>query len=277
VYPSPWLNSTNASCGYSTGFLPQASALSPQAANALNVEKPGIEAEGRISEHNEWIEYIDAAPRKLSEDEFHDLVVGFSSGKQMLLSEITEDVIKRIATPATAYYSTARSDSYYVDGYAFAFEKGQLTRFMVTVHGFPPKSAMAFDKISSQISGRSLSLPCSVDDFEKVFGKANKITRGYYEWPSLPDPHTEQKLCPAEAARLTKIGRTGTPYFSFLLLIIATDGRKENEAIYFTNSSYCLLSCQRSFRMCDNSWGVNHWESGHPGSGIAKRCSHNWR
>jgi hypothetical protein len=148
--------------------------------NLLVAEMRGIDAKGTISKQREQVGLIEIDPRALSEAQLHDLWVGLASTNQTTFAEITEDLIKKIGIPSTNYYSAPTTKTtYYVCGYSFRFEGGQFVSFLANQYGFPPKKATAFVKLGSRKSDTSLSLPCSVDDFEKVFGKADKITRGF--------------------------------------------------------------------------------------------------
>ena len=143
----------------------------------------GIKAQGAISgvfRKHEEINSIGIDPRQLSEVQLHDLWVGLDSTNQTLFSEITEDAIKKIGilrgNPPSA---PSTETGYSVCGYAFKFDGGRCVNVSANRYGFPPKEGTAFVKFGSRKNEASLSLPCSVEDFEKVFGKADKITRGF--------------------------------------------------------------------------------------------------
>src|SRR6266446_4499553 len=98
--------------------------------NLVSVTKGGIKGHGGISRKLERIDLIQIRPRELSEGEIHDLWVGLSATNQMTLTEITEDAIKEIGVPAKNYYSAPSPEtSYFVGGYSFSFEGGQLVAF----------------------------------------------------------------------------------------------------------------------------------------------------
>ena len=152
--------------------------------NLVHVTKGGIKAYGSIFgvfKKHEQIELIEINPRELSDAQMHELWVGLSLTNQTTFSEITEDAIKTIGVPSTKYYSASNPDDYFVCGYDFNFKAGQLVGFSADLHGNPPKDTAAFVKLGSRKNGNSLSLPCSVDDFEKVFGKADDVTR-FHSW-----------------------------------------------------------------------------------------------
>jgi hypothetical protein len=140
--------------------------------NLVFVTKGGIKAQGSVFglfKTHEQIWLISINPRELTDGQMHDLWVGFPLTNQMTFAEITEDAINKISvTPAKC-------------GYSFDFKEGRLDGFYANLYGWPPKDIVAFVKLGSRKSGSSLSLPCSVDEFEKVFGKADSITRGYSE------------------------------------------------------------------------------------------------
>lgn len=166
-----------------TTMLVGCSAASP---NLLFAEMRGIKAQGDICRKNfrkhEEINSIGIDIHELSEIQLHDLWVGLNSTNQTSFAEITEDAIKKIGvfrgdTPSTPSTKTG----YFVCGYKFIFDGGQFASLMANQYqySFPPKEGTAFVKFGSRKNGASLSLPCSVEDFEKVFGKADKITRGF--------------------------------------------------------------------------------------------------
>ena len=150
--------------------------------NLVFVTKGGIKAQGSIFgvfKKHEQIELIEISPRKLTDGQMHDLWIGFPLTNQMTFAETTENAIKEFSEPATKYYPASSPGTYYVCGYSFSFEGGEFVGFSANLYGYPPKEITAFVKLGSRKSGSSLSLPCSVDDFEKVFGKADAIIRGF--------------------------------------------------------------------------------------------------
>jgi len=149
--------------------------------NLVFVTKGGIKAQGSIFgvfRKHEEINNIGIDIRELSEVQLHDLWVGLNSTNQTPFAEITEDAIKKIGI-----FRGNPSSGYIGYGYAFRFDGGQFVGVMATEAKYSiytyPREGTAFIKLGSRKSGFSLSLPCSVDDFEKVFGKADDIKRGF--------------------------------------------------------------------------------------------------
>jgi hypothetical protein len=147
--------------------------------NILFVAKGGIKAQGTISKQREQIDLIQIDLQRVSELELRDLWVGLSPTNQITFAEVTESVIKETSSTNFVSETGKPSHTYYAAGYSFRFEEGHLVNFQANRYGFPPKKTTAFVKLGSRKSETPLSLPCSVDDFEKVFGKADKITRGF--------------------------------------------------------------------------------------------------
>ncbi len=146
----------------------------------LIIESPGIRAQGYSSAQREWIEQIELDPRKLPTGQDHDLWIGLSTGNRMLVSEITEESIRRISVfPSRPLKGQVANNCCSAGGFGFDFEGGNLTHFGTSIYG--DNNGSASPRLGSQKSGRSLSLPCSVDEYEQVFGKAAHITRRYYE------------------------------------------------------------------------------------------------
>jgi hypothetical protein len=151
--------------------------------NLVFVTKGGIKAQGNIFgvfKKHEQIELIAINPLELTDGQMHDLWVGFPLTNQITFAEITEDAIKKIGILRENPPSVPRTETgYSVCGYSFDFKGGRFDGFSANLYGWPPKDIIAFVKLGSRKSGSSLSLPCSVDDFEKVFGKADAVTRGF--------------------------------------------------------------------------------------------------
>jgi len=96
------------------------------------------------------------------------------------LAEITEALIKDAATSKFVSSSQAHATStYYYQGYAFEFAGGCLVKFTADRYGFPPAKTTAFVRLGSRKTGTALSLPCSIETLEQVFGKADQIKRGF--------------------------------------------------------------------------------------------------
>jgi hypothetical protein len=147
--------------------------------NFITVSKDGIRAEGLISHKGEQIDVIDIYPDKLSPEYRQNLWIGFSPGKRVPLQAINEDFLKQNAIPSTRYYSNPIKPHYLIDGYDIEIKNGHVARVLFGANDWSPRRAPAFAELGL-LDEASLKLPCSVDDLEKVFGKA-KIDRSYVE------------------------------------------------------------------------------------------------
>ena len=147
--------------------------------NILHVNKGGVTAYGDIYWKREKIGEILINPQDLSSDQKDDLWVGVSPTNHMTFSEITETSMKKIAVPATKNYPASGPNDYDLGGYFLNFKDGILVRFGANRYGFPPKDITAFTQIGSRKNGSELSLPCSLNDFENVFGKADSVSRSF--------------------------------------------------------------------------------------------------
>ena len=148
--------------------------------NLVFVQMPGVKAQGTIARHCEQLDLIEIAPRQLSEGQLGDLWIGFPGDKQIPLRSTTEASIKTLgATPAQRDVTPGISSTYYAGGYSLHFENGRLVSLTANRYGFPPKDGTAFARLGSLRNGNTLSLPCSLEQFENVFGKSGKITRGF--------------------------------------------------------------------------------------------------
>jgi hypothetical protein len=146
--------------------------------NLLIATTDGVRGQGSISYMGEQIELIQMHPGDLPANERSNIMIGFSTHPAMPLDSITEEFVKRIAVPSTRYYSEPLNPAYFVDAYDFEFENGRLREVYVNLNGWPPKGINAFSNIGSDHG--AFKLPCSISEFEQVFGKA-KIVRSYYE------------------------------------------------------------------------------------------------
>jgi len=150
------------------------------ATNLLFVHKGGIMAQGSVSKGREQIDLIQISTVTLSDSQLRDFWVDLSPSNRVTFTELGENAIKQICSTNFALESSGTvSNMYYVGGYSFAFSGGRLITLQASRYGFPPKEAATFTKVGSKHNQSSISLPCSLDDFEKVFGKADKIERGF--------------------------------------------------------------------------------------------------
>lgn len=152
--------------------------------NLLFIEMDGVKARGNIYRkyfriHQE-INLIEVNPRKLSNDQLLELWVELEPTYRSSFAELSESILKKIGTLSTVYYpSLDVGNTYYLHGYSFKYEDGQLVGFVANRYGFPPKKNTPFVKLGSRKTGASLSLPCSVDEFGKVFGRVENVSRGF--------------------------------------------------------------------------------------------------
>jgi hypothetical protein len=128
-----------------------------------------IEAGGSISgifKRKETISHIEIFPKKLSAAELQNIWVECSPTNRIALANVTEDKIR--PDPDGLYYF-------------YQFEGHKLVGFKVAAydHGYPNYNETKTIRIGSLKNESSLKLPCSVEDFEKVFGKADEITRKF--------------------------------------------------------------------------------------------------
>jgi hypothetical protein len=128
-----------------------------------------IEADGSISgifRRKESIGDVAIWPKKLSQTELQDIWVEFSPTNRITLADITEDKIK--SDPDGIYYS-------------YQFEAHKLVFFEVKSHDrdYPNYKEEKTVRIGSLKNKSSFKLPCSLEDFEKVFGKADEIDRNF--------------------------------------------------------------------------------------------------
>jgi hypothetical protein len=148
--------------------------------NLVFVEDGGIKAQGQISGRSEKIDLIDIDLKKCPEGRLQDLWVGLSPTNRLAFSQMTEETIRAAGISSTNYYSApAVGATYFLSGYSFRFEGGRLVRVLASRYGFPPARTAAYVTIGSQKSGHSFSLPCSLEDYEAVFGKRGMTTRGF--------------------------------------------------------------------------------------------------
>ncbi len=125
-----------------------------------------IEADGDITgvfKPKEQIFHIQIYPKKMSASELNDFCVIFSPTNRIALADITQDKIK----------------PYTVDHCSFQFEGNILVKVEAEAYGFGYPAFVKGNSVSlgSLKNTGSLVLPCSIGDFEKVFGTADEIDR----------------------------------------------------------------------------------------------------
>ena len=128
--------------------------------------RAAIEADGDISGvfiNKERVIHIEIFPKKLSEADLRDIWVTLSPTNRIALADITEDKVK----------------SYADNHHFFGFDGHKLVGFGVDVYGYEYPTFIKGNVVSlgSFKNNSSLTLPCSPNDFEKVFGKADEIDR----------------------------------------------------------------------------------------------------
>ena len=96
-------------------------------------------------------------------EELQDIWVALSPTNRIALADITEDMLK----------------PYAVNHYTFEFNGNKLVRFEAEVYGRDYSSFKEGNTISlgSLRNKSTLTLPCSVEGFEKVFGEPDEIDR----------------------------------------------------------------------------------------------------
>jgi hypothetical protein len=148
--------------------------------NLLLVQMHGIKAQGSMAGQREQIEFIEISPQHLAGDQARDLWIDLTATRRVTMAEITDNLIKDAST--SKFISSSQgpvTTTYYLQGYAFEFTAGCLVKFIANRYGFPPAKATAFVRLGSRKTGNSLSLPCSLQAFEQVFGKADLINHGF--------------------------------------------------------------------------------------------------
>jgi len=149
--------------------------------NLLFLKRPGIDAQGGISRKREQIDVITITPQQLPDQDRHDLWVEISPDNRLPLADITEDIIKKASVKSYITTNTGTTScSYYIAGYSFEFEAGHFTRLDAIRYSFPPPNIPVHVEFGSQKRNCKLSLPCSIADFENVFGASNTVTRGFF-------------------------------------------------------------------------------------------------
>jgi hypothetical protein len=123
--------------------------------------RASIQADGDLNgvfKKKEHVLFIQMFAQKLSRAELQDIWICFSPTNKISLADITEDKIK----------------PYTHDQYSFQFDDGKLVKFSCEDSDFKKRNIIA---LGSTKNNSSLTLPCSTEDFENVFGKADEIDR----------------------------------------------------------------------------------------------------
>jgi len=144
------------------------------------IARGSVVAEGGftgIFKRREQFTSIEICADNLAESDLRDLWIALSPTNRTALADLTEDKFKELAG-ASENVLLPRG-SYRFKQYTFHFEHSKLVR----LSGFNyPDSDRWHDpiplRIGSAIRQRELSLPCTLPEFEGVFGKADQVDRG---------------------------------------------------------------------------------------------------
>jgi hypothetical protein len=153
------------------------------APNVLNIQKGAIFGEGRTSypplRGGEKIHSLDINPQKMSHADQTNLWVELPDGEKVSFAAMTRAKIKSHAiweTKDPRSNSDEKAD-YFAGSYNFRFDGETLFNLHIVDQGWQTHYAKGFPKIGSFSSNHFLILPCTLKEFEEVFGKPNQIDR----------------------------------------------------------------------------------------------------
>jgi hypothetical protein len=150
--------------------------------NRIEVRKGPVFAKGVVrSASREELDWVELDVGKSQGDPLTNMWVEVQSTEKATLTSITPKFLKEKGAadwkgPDRTYGGTA---TYYLRGYAFCFDGERLIAFKANRSGFPPGKREAKPRLGLVAGGASLTLPCSLPEFESVFGKPDDVTRGW--------------------------------------------------------------------------------------------------
>lgn len=149
--------------------------------NIIEVRKGEILAQGEPTRDGERLNVLTIDLQRMSSDGKTNLWVEFPDNQKFALSAITMEEVKSRSTKEWQSPDSKTQKSFDVGGYWFEFDGNTLISLSVSKYGRPPTQKIAFTRIGSFSSNASLSLPCTLGQFEEVFGKADQIKR-WWSW-----------------------------------------------------------------------------------------------
>ena len=151
------------------------------APNFVEIHKKGILAEGsEVFRGSEKIDYFQINPAMMSQSDQTNLWIELSDGAKTSFANLTRAFVKphAIFESIEPHSDSNKEAIFYRDGYTFTFSGEKLVNLKITTTCWPAAAQNnAFTKIGLFSSNQTLSLPCTVKQFEEVFGKAEKVDR----------------------------------------------------------------------------------------------------
>jgi len=154
--------------------------LTSCAPNVVEVHKGAIVGYGETRHPplrtTELIGELDINLRDISNEDRTNLWLEFANGEKMTFEAISLQQMKQLAASEDTNTSNAQI-TYSKDGYAFSFDGSTPVKLMIFQQSGPPQYTNVFSKVGSLSSNQVLTLPCTLKQFEAVFGKPDQIDR----------------------------------------------------------------------------------------------------
>jgi len=150
--------------------------------NRIEVRKGPVLAKGIVmSATQEKLEWVELDLDKSQNALLTNLWVEVQSMGKTELSSITPKFLKEkgAADWKGRDKNYGGTVTYYLHGYAFCFDDDRLVALKANRFGFPPSKQESKPRIGLVASEASLTLPCSLPELESVFGKPDKVIRGW--------------------------------------------------------------------------------------------------
>ncbi len=122
----------------------------------------------------ELIGELDVSLRNLASEDRTNLWLEFADGEKMTFDAINLLQIKQHGASASTNSSSTQT-TYSRDGYKFIFDGSTPIQLMILQHGWPDRGTNVFSRVGSFSSNQTLTLPCTLKQFEAVFGKPDLI------------------------------------------------------------------------------------------------------
>jgi hypothetical protein len=124
----------------------------------------------------ELIGELDVNLRNMANEDKTNLWIELAGGIKMAFDTISIQQVQRYS--ALEYTNHPSPEIiYFVDGYTFTFDSTTPTHLTILQYGWPPHQTNVFSRVGSYSSRLALTLPCTLKQFEEVFGKPDRIDR----------------------------------------------------------------------------------------------------
>jgi len=149
--------------------------------NNIEVWRGAIFAYGKPDHGIDQLNGLEINCVNMSHEDQTNLWIGFPQNKKIALSAITFEEAKALSEKEHINPENNMRRFYYAGGYSFEFINQVPISFQASKYEFALSNKIAFTRIGSFSNNRLLTLPCTLNQFEEVFGKPDRIRR-WWSW-----------------------------------------------------------------------------------------------